>query len=104
MTNLEAILEAGGGSFQNVVKTTVLLADMGDFGAVNEIYGVNLLVPCDSSQSMWVRSCVLASCFVARDGRCLSTKEIGCSQGFRGHGATSQSVFCCQDASKERAG
>lgn len=39
MANLKAILEAGGGSFGNVVKTTVLLADMGDFAAVNEIYG-----------------------------------------------------------------
>lgn len=39
MENLKAILEAGGGSFENVVKTTVLLADMGDFAAVNEIYG-----------------------------------------------------------------
>eukprot|EP00892_Ulva_mutabilis_P011667 jgi/Ulvmu1/8873/UM049_0055.1 len=38
MANLKAILEADGGSFENVVKTTVLLADMGDFAAVNEIY------------------------------------------------------------------
>lgn len=39
MANLKAILVAAGGSFENVVKTTVLLADMGDFAAVNEIYG-----------------------------------------------------------------
>ena len=36
---MEAILKEAGGSFDNVVKTTVLLADMGDFGAVNEVYG-----------------------------------------------------------------
>ena len=36
--NLKAILEAAGMSFDNVVKTTVLLADMGDFATVNEIY------------------------------------------------------------------
>jgi enamine deaminase RidA (YjgF/YER057c/UK114 family) len=39
MANLKAVLEAAGGSFDNVVKTTVLLADMGDFAAVNEVYG-----------------------------------------------------------------
>ena len=36
--NLKAILEEAGMSFDNVVKTTVLLADMGDFATVNEIY------------------------------------------------------------------
>lgn len=39
MANLKAVLEAAGGSFNNVVKTTVLLADMSDFAAVNEVYG-----------------------------------------------------------------
>ena len=34
-----AILEAGGASFGDVVKTTILLADMADFAAVNAIYG-----------------------------------------------------------------
>ncbi len=36
--NLGAILEAAGASYNNVVKTTVLLKDMGDFATVNEIY------------------------------------------------------------------
>ena len=36
--NLKAILEEAGMSFDKVVKTTVLLADMGDFATVNEIY------------------------------------------------------------------
>jgi reactive intermediate/imine deaminase len=39
MKNMGAILEAAGTSFGNVVKTTILLADMGDFAAVNAIYG-----------------------------------------------------------------
>jgi Endoribonuclease L-PSP len=39
MANLKAILNAESATFENVVKTTVLLADMGDFAAVNEIYG-----------------------------------------------------------------
>jgi len=38
MKNMSAILEAAGSSFDKVVKTTILLADMGDFAAVNEVY------------------------------------------------------------------
>ena len=36
--NLTAVLEAGGVSLESVVKTTVFLADMNDFGAMNEVY------------------------------------------------------------------
>jgi 2-iminobutanoate/2-iminopropanoate deaminase len=39
MENLGAVLAAGGASFGTVVKTTIFLADLQDFGAVNEIYG-----------------------------------------------------------------
>jgi 2-iminobutanoate/2-iminopropanoate deaminase len=39
MRNLSAILQAAGASLQTVVKTTVFLADMNDFGAMNEVYG-----------------------------------------------------------------
>lgn len=38
LKNLKAVLEAAGSSLSNVVKTTVFLADMNDFGAMNEIY------------------------------------------------------------------
>ena len=37
--NLSAILTEGGMTFDDVVKATVLLSDIGNFGAVNEIYG-----------------------------------------------------------------
>ena len=37
--NLRAVLKAGGRSFADVVRTTVFLADMNDFAAVNEVYG-----------------------------------------------------------------
>ena len=37
--NVLAILAAGGTSAEKVVKTTCFLADMGDFGAFNEVYG-----------------------------------------------------------------
>lgn len=36
--NLAAVLEAAGTSFDNVIKTTCFLADMGDFAAFNEVY------------------------------------------------------------------
>lgn len=36
--NLEAVLAEAGASFDDVVKTTVYLADMNEFGTVNEIY------------------------------------------------------------------
>ena len=39
MQNLGAILKEAGSGFDRVVKTTVLLADMADFGAVNGVYG-----------------------------------------------------------------
>lgn len=38
MKNLGAVLEAAGTSYENAVKTTCFLADMGDFAAFNEIY------------------------------------------------------------------
>ena len=38
LDNLSAILEAAGSSLQSVVKTTVFLADMNDFAAMNEVY------------------------------------------------------------------
>lgn len=37
--NLKAVLEEAGASFETVVKATVFLSDMEEFGAVNEVYG-----------------------------------------------------------------
>uniref|UniRef100_A0A061R813 Reactive intermediate imine deaminase n=1 Tax=Tetraselmis sp. GSL018 TaxID=582737 RepID=A0A061R813_9CHLO len=39
MKNMGGILEASGVGFGNVVKTTILLADMSDFASVNAVYG-----------------------------------------------------------------
>ena len=36
--NLASVLEAAGTSFDNVLKTTCFLADMGDFATFNEVY------------------------------------------------------------------
>ncbi len=39
LENLQGIVEAAGSSLSHVVKTTVYLKDMGDFAAMNEVYG-----------------------------------------------------------------
>ena len=39
MRNLDAVLRAAGASLARVVRTTIYLADMNDFAAVNEVYG-----------------------------------------------------------------
>jgi 2-iminobutanoate/2-iminopropanoate deaminase len=38
LRNLAAILEEAGSSLRNLVKTTVFLADLANFGAMNEVY------------------------------------------------------------------
>ncbi|MEI8027244.1 MAG: RidA family protein [Pseudomonadota bacterium] len=45
LENLKAIVTAAGGTMQNIVKTTILLADMNDFSVVNEIYGTYFQAP-----------------------------------------------------------
>jgi 2-iminobutanoate/2-iminopropanoate deaminase len=45
MDNIGAILKAGGASFDNVVRTTVYLADMNDFAAMNAVYGEYFSAP-----------------------------------------------------------
>jgi 2-iminobutanoate/2-iminopropanoate deaminase len=39
LNNLKAVLEAAGSSLDRVVKTTVFLADLNEFGSMNEAYG-----------------------------------------------------------------
>lgn len=39
MKNLGAVLAAGGSGWDKALKCTIFLADMGDFAAVNEVYG-----------------------------------------------------------------
>ena len=42
MKNIGAILEEAGTSFEKVLKTTVLIMDMGDFAKINAVYGESL--------------------------------------------------------------
>ncbi|MDO4736723.1 MAG: RidA family protein [Bacteroidia bacterium] len=43
--NLQYVLEEGGYTFADVVKTNVYLSDMGNFGILNEIYGTYFKEP-----------------------------------------------------------
>jgi 2-iminobutanoate/2-iminopropanoate deaminase len=39
MKNMDAVLRAGGFTFEDVVKCTIFIRDMGQFGTINEAYG-----------------------------------------------------------------
>ncbi|HTM30815.1 MAG TPA: RidA family protein [Vicinamibacterales bacterium] len=45
MENIKALLTAAGADFANVVKTTVFLADMNEFAAMNEVYAKYFVAP-----------------------------------------------------------
>ena len=45
LDNMGELLKAGGASFASVARTTIFLADMNDFAAVNEVYGSYFAAP-----------------------------------------------------------
>jgi 2-iminobutanoate/2-iminopropanoate deaminase len=45
LENIKALLTAAGADFPNVVKTTVFLADMSEFAAMNEVYAKYFVAP-----------------------------------------------------------
>jgi 2-iminobutanoate/2-iminopropanoate deaminase len=52
ITNLREILTAAGSSLDKVVRSTVYLADMGDFAAMNEVYGSYFSSPAPSRSTI----------------------------------------------------
>ncbi|MEP6917098.1 MAG: RidA family protein [Acidobacteriota bacterium] len=54
LRNLEEILKAGGASFDQVVRTTVFLADMNDFAAMNEVYATYFSAPAPARATVQV--------------------------------------------------
>ena len=54
MRNLGAVLHAAGVDFSAVVKTTIFLADLGDFSAVNGIYGQYVADPAPARATIQV--------------------------------------------------
>ena len=45
MENIKALLEAAGASFNNIARTTVFMVDLGEFGAMNEVYSSYFTAP-----------------------------------------------------------
>lgn len=52
--NIGEILKAGGASFDQVVRTTVFLADMNDFAAMNEVYATYFTSPAPARATVQV--------------------------------------------------
>ena len=55
IANFKAILAEAGLSIDNVVKTTVFLADMGDFAAMNAVYAENFTEPYPARSAVAVK-------------------------------------------------
>lgn len=55
IANVKAILEEAGLTIENVVKTTVFLADMSLFGEMNEVYGAEFAEPYPARSAVAVR-------------------------------------------------
>jgi 2-iminobutanoate/2-iminopropanoate deaminase len=55
LANVKAILNEAGLTFDNVVKTTVFLANMSDFGAMNEVYGETFTAPYPARSAVAVK-------------------------------------------------
>jgi 2-iminobutanoate/2-iminopropanoate deaminase len=62
IANLTAILDAAGSSLDRVLKTTIFLADMADFSAVNEVYAAAFPQPYPARSTVAVAA-------LPRDGR-----------------------------------
>lgn len=56
LANVKAILAAAGLTVDNVVKTTVFLADMNDFGAMNEVYAATFSEPFPARSAVAVKT------------------------------------------------
>lgn len=55
LKNVKAILEAAGLTLDNVVKTTVFLADMGEFAEMNKVYGEVFAAPYPARSAVAVK-------------------------------------------------
>ena len=56
LKNVKAILEEAGLTMKNVVKTTVFLADMADFAAMNEVYSTYFSEPYPARSAVAVKT------------------------------------------------
>ena len=61
MKNLQAILEAAGATFAEVVKTTIYLTDMSLYGKVNEVYKSYMIDPYPARETVCVKELPLGA-------------------------------------------
>jgi 2-iminobutanoate/2-iminopropanoate deaminase len=61
MKNLQAVLEAAGVSFADVVKTTIYVTDMSTYGKVNEVYGSYFSDPYPARETVCVKELPLGA-------------------------------------------
>ena len=61
LTNLEAVLAAVGLTLANVVRSTIYLADIGDFGVVNDNYGRRMTGPLPARTTVGVAALPLGA-------------------------------------------
>lgn len=61
LKNIGAILESAGYSFKDVVKSTVLLSDIANFGAMNEVYGKYYVSDCPARAAYQVANLPLGA-------------------------------------------
>lgn len=61
LVNAQAILEAAGADLEGVVKTTVLLKDIADFSAMNEVYGEFFRTDCPARAAYQVANLPLGA-------------------------------------------
>lgn len=56
MKNLKAVLETAGVTFINVVKTTIYVTDMNDYGKINEVYSTYMTDPFPARETVCVNA------------------------------------------------
>src|SRR3989344_4580293 len=61
MKNLQAILEEAGISFADVVKTTIYVTDMANYGTINEVYGSYFSDPFPARETVCVKALPLGA-------------------------------------------
>ena len=61
MENIGAILKTAGYGFENVIKSTVLLTDINDFAAMNEVYGEYYKIDCPARAAYQVSALPLGA-------------------------------------------
>lgn len=61
MKNLKGVLETAGASFADVVKTTIYVTDMGNYGKINEVYGSYFSDPFPARETICVAALPLGA-------------------------------------------